>query len=105
MGRYLCLAVSLALLAGCVPIETVPARDSFGVQTMRADAGTAPASDADKAALAWKVREQCTLGSSQTALTVEPAEANQQIVDQMQRCFPYRRVNLDFVHMDWANLF
>jgi hypothetical protein len=39
------------------------------------------------------------------APTVQPAQNAQQLVDQKLRCGHYDRLNLDYVHMSWSNIF
>jgi hypothetical protein len=104
MDRFLHLAVLTALLAGCVPIAADPVRDTFGLSTARQDAGSAVATDAEAAKLAWKANQICIHGSVQTQQDIEPAEAGQQIVDRQLRCGHYDRWDFDYVHISWSNL-
>jgi hypothetical protein len=105
MGRFLYLTVLTALLAGCVPIAADPARDEFGVSTARPDGGAAAAGDTEIAKLGWKAGQVCDHGYEQTRQDIEPAEANQQIVDMKLRCGHYDRLNFDYSHTNWLNLF
>jgi hypothetical protein len=104
MSRSLYTLVLLGLLAGCVPINTDPSRDQFGVSAARPDAGQAPPADPQLAALATKVNAVCTTGDQAAAPTLLPAQDNQQLVDQKLRCGHYDRLKVDFVHMDWTNI-
>jgi hypothetical protein len=104
MGRFLYLTVFTVLLAGCVPIAADPARDEFGVSTARPDGGTAAPSDTEVAKLDWKANQICTRGYAQTNQDLEPAEANQQVVDMKLRCGHYNRLDFDYIHLNWANL-
>ena len=105
MGRSLYLIVLLGLLSGCVPIAIDPARDQFGVSTARPDAGAAGPADPQLAELDRKAQQICTTGYQGAAPTVQPAQSAQQLVDQKLRCAHYDRVNLDYVHMSWSNIF
>src|SRR6185437_10228829 len=109
MGRSLYLIVLLGLLPGalaaCVPIAIDPGRDQFGVSTARPDAAAAGPTDPQLAELDRKSRAVCTTGYQGAAQTVQPAQNSQQIVDQKLRCGHYDRLNLDYVHMDWSNIF
>ncbi|HXE28547.1 MAG TPA: hypothetical protein VN656_08535 [Stellaceae bacterium] len=105
MGRSLYLIVLLGLLSGCVPIAIDPGRDQFGVSTARPVAAEAPPSDQQLAELDRKAQAICTTGYQGAAPTVQPAANSQQIVDQKLRCSHYDRLNLDYVHMDWSNIF
>jgi hypothetical protein len=105
MGRSLYLVVLLGLLSGCVPIAIDSARDQFGVSTVRPDGGAAAAADPQLAELNRKAQQICTTGYQGAAPTVQPAANGQQLVDQKLRCGHYDRVNLDYVHMSWANIF
>lgn len=104
MGRFLYLAVFTALLAGCVPMSIDPARNEFGVSTARPDGGTAAPSAAEVAKLDWKANQVCTRGYVQTKQDLDPAEADQQIVDMNLRCDHYDRMDFDYIHMNWSNL-
>ncbi len=104
MGRFLFLTVFAALLAGCVPIASDPARDEFGVSTARPDAGTAAPGEAEVAKLDWKADRLCTRGYTQTSQELDPAEAGQQIVDMKLRCGHYDRMDFDYVHFNWSHL-
>jgi hypothetical protein len=105
MNRSLYLIVLLGLLSGCVPISIDPARDQFGVSTSRPDAGAAGPADPQLAELDRKAQQICTTGYQGAAPTVQPAQNDQQIVDQKLRCSHYDRVNLDYLHMSWSNIF
>ena len=105
MGRSVYVLVLLGLLSGCVPIATDPSRDAFGVSAARPDAGTAAPADPQLAALDTKARAVCTSGYQAAPATVQPAQDNQQLVDQQLNCNHYNRINFDFVHMDWSNIF
>jgi hypothetical protein len=105
MGRSVYVLVLLGLLSGCVPIATDPSRDQFGVSAARPDAGAAPAGDPQLAALDNKAHAVCTRGYQADPATVQPAQNNQQLVDEKLRCDHYDRINFDLVHMDWSNLF
>jgi hypothetical protein len=105
MGRSLYLIVLLGLLSGCVPIAIDPARDQFGVSTARPDAGAAGPADPQLAELDRKSQQICTTGYQAAAPTILPAQNAQQLVDQKLRCAHYDRVNLDYVHMSWSNIF
>ena len=104
MGRFLYLAVLMVLLAGCVPIATDPARDTFGLSTGRKDAGSAAPADAEAAKLAWKASQICIHGNDQIRQDLEPAEAGRQIIDIQLRCGHYDRWDFDYVHISWSNL-
>ncbi len=104
MGRFLYVAVFVALLAGCVPIERAPARAEFGVSIVRPDVGAAAPSKTETARLAAKADQICTQGYTMTRVEVEQAEAGQQLVDMKLRCKYYDRVDLDDIHMNWSNL-
>jgi len=105
MGRSLYLFVLLGLLSGCVPIAIDPARDRFGVSTARQDAGAEPPAAVQLAEITRKGDAICTTGAERAAPTVQPAQFDQQLVDQKLRCGHYDRLNLDYVHMDWSNVF
>src|SRR5215813_11190334 len=105
MGRSLYLIVLLGLLSGCVPIGIDPARDQFGVSTARPDAGAAGPDGPQLAELDRKAQQVCTTGYDGAAPTVQPAQDKQQIVDQKLRCGHYDRLNLDYFHMNWSNVF
>lgn len=105
MGRSLYLIVLLGLLSGCVPIGIDPARDQFGVSTARPDAGATGPTDPQLAELDRKSQQVCTTGYQGAAPTVQPAQNGAQLVDQKLRCAHYDRVNLDYVHMSWSNIF
>jgi hypothetical protein len=105
MGRSLYLIVLLGFLSGCVPIAIDPARDQFGVSTVRPDAGAAPPAGPQLAELDRKAQQICTTGYQGAAPTVQPALNSQQLVDQKLRCGHYDHLNLDYVHMSWANIF
>ncbi|HWE76527.1 MAG TPA: hypothetical protein VG328_25410 [Stellaceae bacterium] len=104
MGRSLYLIVVLGFLSGCVPISIDPARDQFGVSTTQPAAAIAGPADPQLAELDRKARQICTTGSQGVAPTVQPAANDQQIVDQKLRCGHYDRLNLDYLHMSWANI-
>ena len=105
MGRSLYLFVLAGFLSGCVPISIDRSRDQFGVSTARPTAEAAPPTAPQLAELDRKARAICTTGSQATAPTVQPAMNEQQLVDQKLRCGHYDRLNLDYVHMDWSNIF
>ena len=105
MGRSLYLIVLLGLLSGCVPIAIDPGRDQFGVSTARPDAAAAGPTDPQLAELDRKSQAVCSTGYQAEAPTLQPAQNSQQIVDQKLRCSHYDRLNLDYVHMDWSNVF
>jgi hypothetical protein len=105
MGRSLYLIVLLGFLSGCVPIAIDPARDQFGVSTARPGAGAEGPSGPQLAELDRKGRAICTTGTQPAEPTVQPAQNEQQLVDQKLRCGHYDRLNLDYVHMDWSNVF
>jgi hypothetical protein len=105
MGRSLYLIVLLGVLSGCVPIGIDPARDQFGVSTGRADSGAAAPADPQLAELNRKAQQICTTGYQAAAPTVQSAGNGQQLIDEKLRCGHYDRVNLDYVHMSWANIF
>src|SRR5579863_1067907 len=109
MGRSLYLVVLLGIssmaLSACVPIAIDPARDQFGVSTARPDAGAAGPAGPELAELDRKAQAICTTGYHGAAPTVQPAQNAQQLVDQQLRCSHYDRLNLDYVHMDWSNVF
>ena len=52
-----------------------------------------------------KAQQICTTGYQAVAPTIQPAQSAQQLVDQKLRCAHYDRVNLDYVHMSWSNIF
>lgn len=104
MGRFLYVAVFMAILAGCVPIQRDPARAEFGVSIVRPDVGAAAPSKTEIARLAAKADQICTQGYTMTRVEVERAEAGQQLVDMKLRCKHYDRVDLDDVHMNWSDL-
>ena len=105
MGRSLYLIVLLGLLSGCVPISIDPARDQFGVSTARPDAGAAGPTDPQLAELDRKSQQICSTGYQDATPTIQPAQNGAQLVDQRLRCAHYDRVNLDYVHMSWSNIF
>jgi hypothetical protein len=105
MGRSLYLVVLLCLLSGCVPIAIDSGRDQFGVSTARPVAAEAPPSDQQLAELDRKSQAICTTGYQAAAPTVQSAANGQQIVDRKLRCGHYDRLNLDYVHMSWSNIF
>ena len=109
MGRSLYLIVMLGLLPGalaaCVPISNDPARDQFGISTARPVDAAAGPTDPQLAELDRKARQICTTGYQGAAPTVQPAQNAQQLVDQKLRCGHYDRLNLDYVHMSWSNIF
>lgn len=105
MGRSLYLFVLIGLLSGCVPIAIDPARDQFGVSTARPDAGAEPPATPQLAELDRKGNGICTTGTERAAPTVQPAQNDQQLVDQKLRCGHYDRLNLDYLHMSWSNIF
>lgn len=104
MGRSLYLIVLLGFLSGCVPINIDPTRDAFGVSTARPDAGTAAPSDAQLNALNTKAHAVCTTGTRTQPPTVQPAQDNQQLVDQQLRCGHWNGFNGDFSNIDWTNI-
>jgi hypothetical protein len=109
MGRSLHLIVLLGIfsmgLTACVPIAIDPARDQFGVSTARPDAAATGPAGPELAELDRKAQVICTTGYQGTAPTVQPAQNEQQLVDQKLRCAHYDRLNLDYVHMSWSNVF
>ncbi len=109
MSRSLYLIVMFGLLPGalaaCVPIAMNPARDQFGVSTARPDAAAVGPTDPQLAELDRKAQQICTTGYLGTAPTVQEAQQGQQLVDQKLRCAHYDRVNLDYMHMSWSNIF
>jgi hypothetical protein len=109
MGRSLYLIVMLGLLPGalaaCVPIAIDPARDQFAISTARPDAAAEGPTDPQLAELDRKAQQVCTTGYRGAAPTVQPAQNRQQLVDQQLRCAHYDRVNLDYMHMSWSNIF
>ena len=105
MGRSWSLGLLAVVLSGCVPIAHDPVRDEFGVSTARPDGGTSAVSGDQQAKLDWKAGQICVRGYSQTNENTEPAEASQQIIDMKLRCGHYDRLDFDYVHMDWSNLF
>ena len=105
MGRSLYLFVLIGILSGCVPIAIDPARDQFGVATARPDAAAEGPAAAQLAELDRKGNGICTTGTERTAPTVQPAQNDQQLVDQKLRCGHYHRLNLDYIHMSWSNIF
>jgi hypothetical protein len=105
MKRSLYLIVLLGLLSGCVPIGIDPTRDQFGVSTSRPDGGAAAPADPQLAELDRKAQQICTTGYQGTAPTAQSATNGQQIVDERLRCGHYDRVNLDYLHMSWSNIF
>jgi len=104
MGRAVYLAVLMSVLAGCVPIAKDPARDEFGLSVVRPDAGTTPPAAPEQAKLVWKASQICVHGSTQTNETIEPAEADRQIIDRKIRCGHYDSWDFDYVRMSWGNL-
>ncbi len=105
MGRWLSLGLLVLAVSGCVPIAHDPVRDQFGVSTARPDGGTSPVTPDQQAKLDWKAQQICVRGYGQTAQETEPAEASQQLIDMKLRCGHYDRLDFDYVHMDWSNLF
>jgi hypothetical protein len=105
MGRSLYLFVLIGVLSGCVPIAIDPARDQFGVSTARPDAGADGPAAPQLAELERKGNAVCTTGTERAAPTIQPAQNEQQLVDQKLRCGHYDRLNLDYLHMSWANVF
>ena len=105
MGRSLYLIVIIGLLSGCVPIAIDPARDQFGVATARPDAGPEGPAPAQLAELDRKGQAICTTGTQPAAPSVQPAQNEQQLVDRKLRCGHYDRLNLDYLHMNWSNIF
>ncbi|HEY1503540.1 MAG TPA: hypothetical protein VGF92_04520 [Stellaceae bacterium] len=105
MNRSLYFVVLLGLLSGCVPISIDPARDQFGVSTARPDAAAAAPDGPQLAELDRKARQVCTTGYDGAAPTVLPAQDGRQLVDQKLRCGHYDRLNLDYFHMSWSNVF
>lgn len=103
--RIVLLGLSLGVLAACVPISLDPARDQFGVSTARPDAAAAGPAAPQLAELDRKARAICTTGYQGAAPTIQPAQNGQQLVDQKLRCGHYDRLNLDYVHMSWSNIF
>jgi hypothetical protein len=108
MGRPVYLIVLLGLLPGalaaCVPINIDPTRDTFGVSTARPDAGTAAPAAAQLAALNTKGHAICTTGTRTQPPTVQPAQDNQQLVDQKLRCGHWDGPDADFSNIDWTNI-
>jgi hypothetical protein len=105
MGRWLYLIVLLGVLSGCVPSPIDPGRDPFGVSTVRQDAGAEGPAAPQLAELDRKGQAICTTGTQPAAPAVQPAQNGQQVVDQKLRCGHYDRLNLDYWHMDWSNIF
>jgi hypothetical protein len=105
MGRSLYLIVLLCLLSGCVPIGLDAARDQFGVSRGGVVAAAAGPTGPQLAELDRKAQQICTTGHEGVAPTVQPAQDGQQLVDQKLRCGHYDRLNLDYVHMNWSNIF
>jgi hypothetical protein len=105
MGRSLYLIVLLGLLSGCVPISIDPVRDQFGVSTSRPDGGATGPADPQLAELDRKAQQICTTDYQGAAPAVQPAANDQQIVDRQLRCGHYDRLNLDYLHMSWSNIF
>ena len=105
MGRSLYLLVLIGLLSGCVPIAIDPARDQFGVATARPDGGATGPADTELAELDRKGQAVCTTGTRPASPAVQPAQNGQQLVDQKLRCGHYDRLNLDYWHMSWSNVF
>lgn len=103
MGRSLYMVVLLGLLAGCVPINSDPSRDPFGVSAARPDVGATPPADPQLAALATKANAVCITGAQTQPPTVLPAQDNQQLVDQQLRCGHYDRLKFDYLHINWSN--
>lgn len=104
MSRLPYLFVLLGLLSGCVPMFIDPARDQFGVSTARPDAGAAPPSPEQLNALNTKGQEICTTGTQTQPPTVQPAQNDQQIVNQNLRCGHYDHLNFDYSNVDWGNV-
>ncbi|HEV8015427.1 MAG TPA: hypothetical protein VGP48_07820 [Stellaceae bacterium] len=104
MGRSLYIVVLLGLLSGCVPINIDRTRDQFGVSTARPDAGGAPPTDPQLAAIKTKALAVCTTGYTPAAPTVQPATDNQQLVDEQLRCGHYDRLQFDFRGAGWSNV-
>jgi len=105
MGRSLYLVVLAGVLSGCVPVSIDRSRDQFGVSTARPTADAAVPTAPQLAELDRKARSICTTGTQAAAPTVQPAMNEQQLVDQKLRCGHYDRLNLDYAHMDWSNIF
>ena len=105
MDRLLYLIVLLGALSGCVPIAIDPARDQFGVSTARPDAGAEAPAAPQLAELDRKGNVICTTGTQPAAPAIQPALNEQQLVDQKLRCGHYDRLNLDYLHMSWSNIF
>jgi hypothetical protein len=104
MGRTLYLVVLLGFLSGCVPIDIDPSRDRFGVSTARPDAGTAPATATQLAALDYAARSICTRGYQADAPSIQAAQENQQLVDKKLRCDHYDRLHFAPARVDWSNV-
>jgi hypothetical protein len=105
MGRFLSLTLLVVVLNGCVPIVRDSTRDEFGVSTARPDAGANPPATAELAKLDWKAKQVCIRRYDQTHQDIEPAEAGQQLIDMKLRCGHYDRLDFDYAHVDWSNLF
>ena len=108
MSRSLYLIVLLGFLPGalaaCVPVNTDPSRDQFGVSTARPDSGTAAPAAAQLNALNTKAHALCTTGTQTQPPAVQPAQDNQQLVDEKLRCGHYDRLNFDYGQTDWTNV-
>lgn len=105
MGRFLSLATVMLMVSGCVPIAHDPVRDEFGVSAARPGTDSAPVSPAEMASLNARADRICVRGFDRTGEDVEAAEGDQQLIDMKLRCHHYDRLNFDFSHTDWSNLF
>ncbi|MDE2513551.1 MAG: hypothetical protein KGL22_05550 [Alphaproteobacteria bacterium] len=86
MRAWLFVALA-ALVAGCVPVDRVPARDAIGVS---AATGKAADDAAAQKLLAWKANQVCTVpGYEVQKKDVAPAEGQEKILDWQLRCEPY----------------
>jgi hypothetical protein len=101
MCRWLWVAALAGLLSGCGTVGDVlgqsvspslpsnPARNVLGVSVARPAAGTAEPDAQLVQQLEWKAGQICTRGYDRTRQDIEPAEADQQLVDWQLRCRPY----------------
>lgn len=104
MSRSAYLIVLLGLLSGCAPMYIDSARDQFGVSTARPDASATPPSAEQLNALDTKGHEICTTGTEAQPPTIQPAQNDQQIVNQDLRCGHYDHINFDYSNVDWGNI-
>ena len=107
MGRWLLLGAAAGLTAACsgsdlgigagmvaqsfhrsVPGD--PERDQFGVSEVRPASSPATLDPETEQKLRWDVSQICTIGYDVAEQQLEKAEENQQLVDWMLRCRPYR---------------